>query len=111
MSRTKPINPLDIQYLLPCVAREWQVGKILGAACLKTKRVLFIGAAIVGAIDYKRTFAQTFESEENRLEAYSNCHTRSAKRLLRALLANGGECAKSVSIDPLIYQDLSQEYI
>lgn len=29
-------------------------------------------------------------SEEARLEAYSKCHKRSAERLLKALLANGG---------------------
>ncbi|KAH7927157.1 ABC1-domain-containing protein [Leucogyrophana mollusca] len=47
-------------------------------------------AAIAGAIDYKRTFAREYPSEDERLEAYSKCHTRSAKRVLRALLANGG---------------------
>jgi aarF domain-containing kinase len=47
-------------------------------------------AAIAGAIDYKRTFAHTHASEEEKLEAYSQCHTRSAKRVLKALLANGG---------------------
>ena len=44
----------------------------------------------MGAIDYKRTFAQKYDSEEDELEAYSKCHTRSAKRVLKALLANGG---------------------
>ncbi|KAF9241541.1 ABC1-domain-containing protein [Melanogaster broomeanus] len=47
-------------------------------------------AAIAGAIDYKRTFAHTYASEEERLAAYSRCHTRSAKRVLKALLENGG---------------------
>ncbi|EGN99873.1 hypothetical protein SERLA73DRAFT_180133 [Serpula lacrymans var. lacrymans S7.3] len=47
-------------------------------------------AAVVGAIDYKWTFTRTYDSEEKRLEAYSHCHTRSAKRALKALLANGG---------------------
>jgi aarF domain-containing kinase len=53
-------------------------------------RFMIQGAAILGAIDYKRTFAQTFESEDDRLMAYSACHKRSAERVLRALLANGG---------------------
>ncbi|KAH7888736.1 ABC1 family-domain-containing protein [Phlebopus sp. FC_14] len=48
------------------------------------------GAAIAGAVDYKRTFAGSYASEEERLEAYSHCHMRSAKRVLKALLANGG---------------------
>jgi hypothetical protein len=50
-------------------------------------------AAIFGAIDYKRTFARTYASDEERFEAYSQCHLRSAKRVLRALLANGGKSA------------------
>jgi len=47
-------------------------------------------AAIVGAVDYKQTFARAYASEEQRYQAYSECHTRSAKRVLEALLANGG---------------------
>ncbi|KAM5535151.1 hypothetical protein V8D89_011237 [Ganoderma adspersum] len=47
-------------------------------------------AAILGAIDYKMVFAKTYNSEEARLQAYSECHTRSAQRVLKALLANGG---------------------
>ncbi|KAI0318269.1 ABC1-domain-containing protein [Amylostereum chailletii] len=47
-------------------------------------------AAVAGAIDYKMTFAKTYEKDEDRLKAYSQCHTRSAKRVLKALLANGG---------------------
>ncbi|TFK75415.1 ABC1-domain-containing protein [Pluteus cervinus] len=47
-------------------------------------------AAVLGAIDYKQTFAKQFETEDDRVQAYSECHTRSAKRVLAALLANGG---------------------
>ncbi|KAH9858602.1 ABC1-domain-containing protein [Lenzites betulinus] len=47
-------------------------------------------AAILGAIDYKVTFAKSYPSEEEKTEAYSECHTRSARRVLKALLANGG---------------------
>ncbi|KAH9963906.1 ABC1-domain-containing protein [Russula dissimulans] len=47
-------------------------------------------AAIFGVIDYKRTFARTYASGEEKREAYSQCHLRSADRVLRALLANGG---------------------
>ncbi|KAH8993315.1 ABC1-domain-containing protein, partial [Lactarius hatsudake] len=57
-------------------------------AVIRCSRVA--GAAILGAIDYKRTFARTYASDEERLEAYSECHLRSANRVLRALLANGG---------------------
>lgn len=48
------------------------------------------GAAILGAVDYKLSFVKSYGSEEARLEAYSKCHKRSAERLLKALLANGG---------------------
>ena len=58
---------------------------------------IHIGAAILGAIDYKRTFARTYASDEERLEAYSQCHLRSANRVLRALLANGGAYAPTRS--------------
>ncbi|ETW80424.1 hypothetical protein HETIRDRAFT_320637 [Heterobasidion irregulare TC 32-1] len=47
-------------------------------------------AAIAGAVDYKYTFAQTYASEKEQLHAYSQCHLRSARRVLKALLANGG---------------------
>ena len=51
---------------------------------------IHIEAAVLGVIDYKRTFAKAYASDEERLEAYSQCHLRSANRVLRALLANGG---------------------
>lgn len=44
-----------------------------------------------GVADYKLTFAQDYKSEEDRLKAYSECHTRSATRVLKSLLANGGQ--------------------
>lgn len=59
--------------------------------CIRGVHACIIAAAVLGAIDYKRTFARTYVSEEERLEAYSGCHLRSAKRVLRALLANGGK--------------------
>jgi aarF domain-containing kinase len=45
---------------------------------------------VLGAIDYKLTFAKTYPSEEASQEATSQCHERSARRVLKALLANGG---------------------
>ncbi|KAI0092979.1 ABC1-domain-containing protein [Irpex rosettiformis] len=47
-------------------------------------------AAILGAIDYKWTFAKSYETHEASERATSECHKRSAERVLRALLANGG---------------------
>ena len=52
---------------------------------------IIIAAAVLGVVDYKRTFAGTYASDEERFEAYSQCHLRSADRVLRALLANGGK--------------------
>jgi hypothetical protein len=48
-------------------------------------------AVVPSAIDYKRTLWKDYDSETSRQAALSECHTRSAKRVLRAMLANGGE--------------------
>ena len=40
----------------------------------------------------------TYDSVEHEANAYSECHTRSAKRVLKALLANGGQV---LSMNPL----------
>lgn len=51
-------------------------------------------AVVPSAIDYKRTLWKEYGSETSRQTALSECHTRSAKRVLRAMLANGGRfCA------------------
>ena len=47
-------------------------------------------AAVLGVVDYKMTFAKNYPSKEASEEATSQCHTRSARRVLKALLANGG---------------------
>ncbi|KAG7098564.1 hypothetical protein E1B28_000497 [Marasmius oreades] len=47
-------------------------------------------AALLGIIDYKKTFSKSYTSEHDYQLAYSQCHTRSAQRVLNALLANGG---------------------
>ncbi|EPQ57523.1 ABC1-domain-containing protein [Gloeophyllum trabeum ATCC 11539] len=57
-------------------------------AVVRCSRVAY--AAIRGIIDYKWTFASNYTSEEAKRDAYSKCHRRSAHRVLRALLANGG---------------------
>ncbi len=60
----------------------------------------FPAAAILGAIDYKWTFAQSYKSPEESELATSECHKRSAKRVLKALLANGGtSCPSSLYND------------
>lgn len=48
-------------------------------------------AVVPSAIDYKRTLWTDYDSEISRQAALSECHTRSAKRVLRVMLANGGE--------------------
>lgn len=63
-----------------------------------TTRVTRIAAATFqGAWDYHNTFKKTYNTKEEQLEAYSQCHTRSAQRVLKALLANGGIFIKLVS--------------
>ena len=48
-------------------------------------------AVVPSAIDYKRTLWKEYDSETSRQVALSECHTRGANRVLRAMLANGGE--------------------
>ena len=56
----------------------------------RTAASRFVGAAIFSSIDYQLTMNGTHDSAEHEAHAYSECHTRSAKRVLKALLANGG---------------------
>lgn len=63
-----------------------------------TTRVTRIATATFqGAWDYHNTFKKMYPTKEEQLEAYSQCHTRSAQRVLKALLANGGIFIKLVS--------------
>ena len=48
-------------------------------------------AVVPSAIDYKRTLWKDYDSEASRQVALSECHTRGANRVLRAMLANGGK--------------------
>ncbi|KAJ6593929.1 ABC1 family-domain-containing protein [Mycena capillaripes] len=48
-----------------------------------------VEAACRCVVDYKITLSKS-SSEDERLRALSDCHTRSAHRVLKALLANGG---------------------
>jgi hypothetical protein len=52
--------------------------------------VVHAGAAVLSAIDYKITMLKSYGTENTEHDVYSECHTRSAKRVLKALLANGG---------------------
>lgn len=47
-------------------------------------------AAVLGAIDYKKTLGKTYATKDEHAKALSQCHRRSAERVLKALLANGG---------------------
>ncbi|KZV95129.1 ABC1-domain-containing protein [Exidia glandulosa HHB12029] len=47
-------------------------------------------AVIASVIDYKFMFVRTYSSPEDYARALSECHSRSANRVLQALLANGG---------------------
>jgi aarF domain-containing kinase len=67
-------------------------------AGMRAARLLWTGltetlapvAAAKDAADYKWTFSRTYATDEERLDAHSRCHRRSAERVLHALLANGG---------------------
>ena len=67
---------------------------------LGTDEVVNAGAAIISAIDYKITMLKRYETANTEHRSYSECHTRSATRVLKALLANGG----SESIGAISYQ-------
>lgn len=60
--------------------------------CHMNRKDLFfsLGAAIASAVDYKLVMLRGYDSPNEEVEAYSVCHTRSARRVLKALLANGG---------------------
>ncbi|KAI0035885.1 ABC1-domain-containing protein [Vararia minispora EC-137] len=47
-------------------------------------------AAVLDIVDYKWTLMRSYLSEDACAQAVSECHERSARRVLRALLANGG---------------------
>ena len=55
-------------------------------------------AAFWCAVDYKQTIGVEYATPEDKALSYSECHTRSAKRVLKALLANGGIFIKLVSL-------------
>ncbi|KAJ7072300.1 ABC1-domain-containing protein [Mycena amicta] len=88
-SRNRWIIPV---VLLGIGGTSWLAYKPLrhtALAGLRCSRV--VSSAILGVVDYKMTFAAVAGApEEERLEAISKCHSRSAERVLKALLANGG---------------------
>ena len=60
--------------------------------------IIFVGAAMLSAIDYKITMLKNYGTVNTEHDIYSECHTRSAKRVLRALLANGGSELAGVTL-------------
>ena len=76
----------------------WRSCDVLGSeVCILLPLFVFtlttrdtLEAAVLGAIDYKVTLGKQYKSEDAHKEALSSCHTRSAERVLKALLANGG---------------------
>ncbi len=86
--RIATLSLLSILYWRAFAVHESAVRRQFAFACIYSATV---EAAILGAIDYKWTFSRAYDSDDDRIQAYSECHTRSAKRVLKALLANGGE--------------------
>lgn len=71
---------LAFEYVQP--VRHTVLASVRCARCAK--------AVIASAVDYKLTYAREYEYEDARVNAESECHSRSAQRVLRALIANGG---------------------
>ena len=82
----------------------WRSCDVLGSeVCMPLPLFVFtlttrdtLEAAVLGAIDYKKTLSKTYVTEADKEQAYSDCHRRSAERVLKALLANGGTSSTSV---------------
>lgn len=67
--------------------------------CIASIRTARIGIVATRAVlDYKSTYSKVYPSEEERIQAISECHTRAATLTLHALLANGGVFIKLVRI-------------
>lgn len=56
-------------------------------------------AAVSSVVDYKMTMLKGYGNLEEEKEAWSACHTRSARRVLKALLANGGQLHMPTNLD------------
>lgn len=62
----------------------------LTTKCLRCSEI-FVENFAIYLTDWKlRTLSNVYDSREEQLKAYSDCHLRSAHRILLALLANGG---------------------
>jgi len=87
-------QPFRHTYL--AAVRCWRVASAFSVCCpydlVHVLFMLYAGATMLGVIDYKLTFAWNYGNENQRSEAVSLCQTRSAKRVLKALLTNGGIC-------------------
>lgn len=91
MWRTKRTRHLGIQCLRSCDVLGSLVRDMIPCCTLSWELTLYVpDAAIVSVLDYKMMFSRSYGSPEEEADAYSQCHTRSAKRVLKALLANGG---------------------
>jgi len=75
---------------------HWQDLRHLCIASVRSARIGIV--AIRAVLDYKGTYSKVYPSEEERLEAISQCHTRAATMTLHALLTNGGVFIKLVGI-------------
>jgi hypothetical protein len=76
------------------IAWHWKEIKHVSIATVRSSRIGL--AATLAVLDYRRTYSRIYASEEERLEALSECHSRAARYTLKALLANGGVFIKLV---------------
>jgi len=73
---------------------HWKEIKHLYISTIRSTRIGF--AATLAVLDYRRTYSRIYASDEERLKAISECHSRAAGYTLKALLANGGVFIKLV---------------
>lgn len=93
----KRISSLVVLLGAGVIAWHWQELRHFSIATVRTARIGI--AAVISVLDYRRTYSKTYETESDRLQAISECHTRAAGYTLKALLANGGVFIKLVGIE------------
>ncbi|KAG8835312.1 hypothetical protein FRC17_004094 [Serendipita sp. 399] len=84
----KQISSFALLLVAAVVAYNWDDIRHGYIAAQRTSRVAV--AATKAVYEYKSMYAKTYPSETERMDAISECHTRAATHVLKALLANGG---------------------
>ncbi|KAH7108154.1 ABC1-domain-containing protein [Auriculariales sp. MPI-PUGE-AT-0066] len=70
----------------------WTAARHSGIAAERSGRIA--QAVVASVVDYKFMFQRSYEGKDQYARALSECHSRSAQRVLKAILANGGVYVK-----------------